>query len=148
MPFFHFKDIAALLSHVQVFIFCPFTLNMLFKMPHKSKGSSSCFCVQPWSKSQGISSLRGRFILCEFYCHSCQSRGGEEDTRGSRKKNHTKEVAFSQQHSQLKGRRSSISSACFKNVVFSLLAGPCRNLNRPYESHASLFFFFFFSLRT
>jgi len=66
-----------------------------------------------------------------------------------------KEVSFSQQHKHLKERKSSFSSACFKNVVFSFCevvkAGPSSNLNRPCGSHqaSSLFlFFFFYSLHT
>lgn len=57
---------------------------MLFKMPHKSKGSSSCFV-----SSTGYQQLHERLILSEFYlidaAHSGQSLQGEEDTRGSRK---------------------------------------------------------------
>lgn len=127
-------------------IFCPFTL---FKMPHKSKGSSSRFV----SKTQGVNSFMKVCELCFLgVVHSCPSgRGGEEDAGGSRKKTKTnkktphKEVAFSQQHSQLKNGGRARPLLVSKNVVFSLFekanAGQCSNSNLPYQSHASLLLF-------
>lgn len=59
-----------------------------------------------------------------------------------------KEVAFSQQHSQLKeGGRAKSLLLVFKNVVFSwfevMKVGPCHNADHPFQSHPSLFFPFF-----
>lgn len=111
-------------------------------MPHWSKGSSSCF-VPSCNQTHRVSAAE--------FCFNQSSPFMSEQRRGGRRQRIRqtphKEVAFSQQHSQLKERKSSLSSV-FKNVVFSLSeavkAGPCSNFNCPYRSHTSLFFFFSF----
>lgn len=143
MPFF-LENIAAspLLSNVQI-LFCSlpqwhFTLNMLFEMPHKSKGSSSCFVSKCNQKTRGISS----YERCNFL-ESMGERSMRGRTQRTLQAPH-KEVAFSQQHSQSK-EKSPLSSDCFKNVLLSLYeivnAGPCSNSDHSYWSHTGLFFF-------
>lgn len=83
------------------FYFVPFTLilNMLFKMPHILKGSSSTII-----RDTGY----GRWILSESYLIQFMHHRKEEKKTSE---NHCIVVAFSQQHSQF--NRSSISSTLF-----------------------------------
>lgn len=76
------------------------------KMPHKSKGSSSWYPVS--SITVGHTAMWKVCLLIFFSLNESSSvmlepGGGEGDTRGSPRI----EVAFSQQHRQLKGRKSS-----------------------------------------
>lgn len=118
---------------------------MLFKMPHKSKGSSSCFV-----SSTGYQQLHERLILSEFYLidavHSGQSLQGEEDTRGPRKHTTQRSGLLAAAQPIKKGGIAQSLLLVFKNVVCSWLevvkAGPCSNFNLPYQSRKPVFFSF------
>lgn len=88
--------------------FRPFTL-MLFKMPHKSKGSSSCFVLSTGYRNycmKGLSYYELILLIQLIQVRAHIERKTPEDPANTPHK----EVAFLQQHSQLKkgGRAPSL----------------------------------------
>lgn len=86
-------------SFFYIYIFCPFTL-LLFKMPHNTKGTSSLSCFQ-----NRVSAAIWKAYLIWILFNRCSSFRSEPSMRGRHPKDPAntpyKEVAFSQQHSQL-----------------------------------------------